>query len=138
MLADPFVLKVNVESGPGINRSFTLLNVAGNSTTRSCAAVPVGGPRVLKISHSQVGKGSTLRNRHLARLEAYALDENGDERKDRPISAHVVLDIPVEATAAQITDLWKYFVGLLRGGSSEVAYDGDQTYFWDRLILGES
>lgn len=138
MLPDPFNAHVDVSGGTPTTKPFTILSTLPNGTVRQYAAAPAGEPKVLKISHSTVGKGVNMRDRHLVRLESYVVEDTV-ENPAKPVSAYMVLDIPrVGVTATQKSDLFKRFVGLLRGASGDAANAGDQTNFWDRLWLGES
>lgn len=138
MFSDPLVADVNVASGGAVTKSFTILNSGNRSTERVNVSAAAGDPKVLKMSHQQVGKGSTARMRHLVRLEAYGLDA-GVEVPAIVGAVYLVADIPLSGfSAAQKTALFHQFVGLVRGGSGNVTYDGNPADFWDRFLNGES
>lgn len=138
MFSDPLNADLNVISGSAVTKPFTMMNNAGNSTMRVNTTAAVGDPRVLRISHTEVGKGSQARARHLVRLESYGVVE-GAEDPAKVAALYLVADIPKSGiTAAQKTALFHQFVGLVRGGSGNVAYDGNPADFFDRWLNGES
>jgi hypothetical protein len=138
MLPDPYDADLLVPSGSAVQTEFTLVSLAGNSTTRQNVAADDGDPKVLKIAHSVVGKGASARDRHLVRMESYVVEDSVEDQS-KPIALYAVADIPKSGvTAAQLSDLWAQFVGLLFGGSGEATYDGDQTIFFDRWLNGEA
>jgi len=138
MYADPMAANQLVPSGGAVDNDFAITSLLANSTTRRNFSASDGEPKVLKISHSIAGSGSLKRNRHLVRLESYVV-EDSVENPNRPISIYAVADIPQSGvTAAQLTDLWEQFVGLFCGSSGTVAFDSDQTVFFDRWLNGES
>lgn len=138
MFSDPLVADVNVTSGGAVTRSFTTINYGVKSTDRVYTAAAAGDPRVLKISHEVVGKGSTARDRHLVSLKAFSV-VGGVEVPTVSANVYLVADIPHSGiTAAQKTALFHQFIGLIRGGSGNVAYDGVPGDFWDRFLNGEA
>lgn len=138
MLPDPFNGHVDVSGGTPTTKPYTILSMLPNGSVRSYTGAPAGEPKTLKISHSVVGKGTNARDRHLVRLESYVVEESV-EVSSKPISAYMVLDIPRSGvTSTQKADLFKRFVGILRGASGDAANAGDQTNFWDRVMNGES
>lgn len=138
MLSDPLVADVDVPSGSAVTASFTLLNMKPNGTDRINFAADVGEPKVLQISHTNVGKGAAARKRHLVRMESYSVVD-GLEDPTKKAAIYLVADIPdVGITATQKSDLFRQFVGLLRGGSGNVTYDADPTAFFDRFLNGEA
>ena len=138
MLPDPFNAPVDVPSGAAVTAPFTLTSMAANSTVRVNTTANAGEPKVLKVSHQVVGKNSAARDRHLVRLESYVV-EDSVEQMDKPISFYAVFDVPqAGVTSAQLAGMFEQFIGLLRGGSGDVAYDGDATVLFDRVIGGES
>lgn len=137
MFADPLVASVEVISGSAVTNPFTLMNLGANSSQRVDVTAAAGDPKVLKISHTDVGKGTSARTRHLVRLEAYGVVE-GVEDPTKVGSVYMVADIPKAGfSAAQKTALFYQFVGLVRGASGNVTYDGDPALFWDRFLNGE-
>jgi hypothetical protein len=137
LFADPHNAHISVASGAETTVPYTRLSQLGNSCVYENLIAAVGNPRVMKLSHSVVRKGDAKANRHLARMEAFVVVD-GVEDRNLPISAYTVLDIPLLATASQRTTLFRHYIGMLRGSSGDVVYDDDPTYFWDRLIAGES
>jgi hypothetical protein len=138
MLPDPFDLDTIVASGSAVQQPYTLAALTGQAAVRKDLTASDGEPKVLKISHTTVGKGASVRDRHLVRLEAYVVEDSVEDQS-KPIALYAVADIPRNGvTAAQLSDLWEQFTGLFLGGSGEVTYDGDQTVFFDRWIGGES
>jgi hypothetical protein len=138
MLPDPFQADVLVASGSAVQQPFTLASLTGQATVRKDLTADDGEPKVLKFSHTVVGKGASARDRHLVRLEAYVV-EDSIENTAKPVALYAVADIPQSGvTAEQLSALWAQFTGLFIGGSGEATYDGDQTAFFDRWIGGES
>lgn len=138
MYADPYSAFEITPSGGEVSNDFTITSLQANSTVRRYFGATDGEPTVLKMSHSVVGSGASKRDRHLVRLESYVVvDEVEDLSK--PISIYAVADIPqAGVTSAQLTALWAQFVGLLLGSSGSVAYNNDQSEFFDRWVQGES
>lgn len=138
MFADPYLAPKNVASGSAATQAFSLVSNNGTATTRvNTGSYTAGDPKVLKISHSVVGKGANARDRHLVRLEAYPVI-NSVEVKETPIAFYAVFDIPqVGPTSTQITSMWRQFVGMLRGSSGDVVYDASQSSFLDKVLRGE-
>lgn len=138
MFSDPLNADEVVASGVAVSNPFTTVSVNGNSTVRQNFTAAAGEPKVLKISHTKVGTGASERSRSLARMEAYALDDSGDETSTN-CSIYVVLDKPVRGfTPAQLTELFKQFVGMLAGSSLEEAYAFDESAFLQRWSNGEA
>ncbi|DAD50875.1 coat protein [ssRNA phage SRR5467090_9] len=138
MFSDPLVADVNVTSGGAVTKPFTTINYGTRSTDRVYIAAAAGDPRQLKISHEVVGKGSAARDRHLVSLVAYGV-VGGVEVPSTKATVYLVADIPQSGiTAAQKTAMFHQFVGLIRGGSGNVAYDGLPADFWDRFLNGEA
>lgn len=137
MLADPLAAHVDVSGGSSTTENYTLLNLQQNASVRANNGANVGLPRVIKISHTNVGKGAAARVRHLARMEAYVV-EDGVENTAKPFAVYVVADVPIGVTATQKSDMFKRFVGLLRGASGDAANAGVSATFWDRWLSGES
>lgn len=98
-----------------------------------------GYPLYLRISHTQVGKGSNLRDRHLLRLEAPCLNADGENGLFDSI--YCVADFH-RNTAAYVLQvkLWEQFSGALIGGNAKVgataAFDPDA--FFKRWVNGEA
>lgn len=133
---DPFnAPKMN--NGSSLTKAFTLIETLGPQSQRKYVAAPAGEPKYLRISHTTSGKGTSLRNRHLVRLEADCV-VGGVADPTRRAAAYAVFDIPAnDFSDAQITDLWKQFVGILRGKSGD-ATDYDASVFWTKFAGGES
>lgn len=138
MFSDPLVASVDVDSGAAVTASYTIINNLNRATDRINVAAAVGDPKVLKMSHQDVGKGSSARRRHVVRLEAYGVVE-GVEDPTKVAALYMVADIPKSGiTAAQEKKLWQQFVGLLRGGSGNVTYDSNEATFYTRFLNGEA
>lgn len=138
MFSDPIVAATDVDSGVAVTKSFGIINNLGTASDRINFAAAAGDPKLMKISHTNVGKGVSARKRHLVRLEAYGV-VGGVEDTTKVASVYLVADIPDNGiTAAQKKQLWQGIVGLIRGSSGNVAYDSDNTIFWDRFLNGES
>lgn len=138
MFSDPLNADLNVTSGAAVTKPFTMVNNGGTSSMRVNFTAAVGDPKVLRISHTPAGKGSQARVRHVAQVECYSVVE-GAEDPTKVAKLYVVADIPVTGiTAAQKTALFHQFIGLLRGGSGNVTYDGNPADFFDRWVNGES
>lgn len=138
MLPDPFNADKVVPSGAAVQQPFTQVSLSGGASVRKDLTSDDGGPKVMKLSHNTVGKGDSIRDRHLVRLEAYVVEDSVEDQS-KPIALYAVADIPRNGvTASQLSALWKQFTGLFLGGSGEVAYDGDQTVFFDKWVSGQS
>lgn len=137
MLADPLAAHVDVAGGSSTTENYTLLNLQQNASDRLNTSATAGLPKRIKISHSVVGKGAASRVRHLARMEAYVV-EDSVENTAKPFAVYVVADVPNGVTATQKSDMFKRFVGLLRGASGDAANAGVSATFWDRWLNGES
>lgn len=138
MYADPYGAFEIVPSGSEVSNNFAVTSTLANATVRKNFSADDGEPKVLKMSHSVVGSGTTKRDRHLVRLEAYVVEDEVEDVQ-RPISLYCVADVPQKGvTDAQMSALWTQFVGILLGSSNAVAFDGDQTEFFDRWVNGES
>lgn len=138
MLPDPFTGHSDVAGGTATTYPYTMISMLPNGTVRQNLAADAGEPKTLKISHSVVGKGTNARDRHLVRLESYVVEDT-IENPAKPISVYVVFDFPKSGvTTTQKSDLFKRFVGLLRGASGDAANAGTQSQFWDRILAGES
>jgi hypothetical protein len=138
MFADPFNVPYD-QPGAAHTEPFTLVSPLSNGSVRvNLTADPTALPTALKISHQVVGKGSSARNRHLAKFETPLVVE------DVPnpaivASVYVVADIPsVGFTAEQKEGLWRSIVGLLRGTNGDTPTEGDATVFWDKFLSGQS
>lgn len=138
MFADPFNVPYD-QSGSAVTEPFTLVSPLANGSVRvNMTADPSATPPTLKISHQVVGKGSTARDRHLARFETPLVVE------DVPnpaivASVYIVADIPKAGfTADQKEGLWRSIVGLVRGASGDSANEGDATIFWNKFLSGQS
>lgn len=138
MFSDPLVASVDVDSGAAVTASYTVINNLNRATDRVNTNAAAGDPKVLKISHTDVGKGVSARKRHMVRLEAYSVAE-GVEVPSVKASLYLVADIPASGiTAAQEKKLWQQFVGLLRGASGNVTYDSNEATFFTRFLNGEA
>lgn len=138
MFADPFNVPYD-QSGAVKTEPFTLVSPLANGSLRvNLTADPTSTPPTLKISHQTVGKGSSARDRHLARFETPLCVE------DVPnpaivASAYVVVDIPKAGfTAEQKAGLWRSLTGLIRGASGDAANEGDPDVFWNKFLSGQS
>jgi hypothetical protein len=98
-----------------------------------------GYPRELYISHTEVGKGAALRDRHLVRMESPVLvDGVEDGRKN---AVYLVADCYRNAFTWVLHErLLKQFYGLLIGGSAQVSSTDafDLEAFSKRFMYGES
>lgn len=138
MFSDPIVAACDVDSGVAVTKSFTIINTQGKATDRINASAAIGEPKVLKMNHTSVGKGSSARKRHLVSLEAYGV-VGGVEDPSLVGKVYLVADIPDTGfTDAAKKLLWQQFVGLVRGASGNVTYDSDVATFWTRFLNGES
>jgi hypothetical protein len=138
MFSDPFQAPKDVSSGSAITEPFTLVSLANNSSIRVNVDAADGEPKVMKVSHTDVGKGTLARTRHLFRFESFVV-EDSVENLAKPIAFYAVFDIPkTGASSAQLLELYEQFVGALRGGSGDVVYDGDATVCFNRILNGES
>jgi len=139
MFSDPLVADVNVISGGAVTRPFTTVNYGVKSTDRVYVAAAAGDPKSLKISHTTVGKGATARDRRLVSLVAYPVVGGVEVQTTPSLKVQLVVDCPQQGiTAAQKTAMFHQFIGLIRGGSGNVAYDGVPGDFWDRFMNGEA
>lgn len=137
MFADPYAVPVDIASASETHPT-ALVSLTGNASVRIFTDTDAGGPRNLKISHSVVGKGTSLRNRHLARLESFVVEDTVENRS-KPIALYVVADIPVGATSDQVEDLMTSMTGLLRGKSCGASGEApDPSLFLDRWLQGEA
>lgn len=140
LLADPLVLTENATSGAAVTHSFSLLQFVGNGSVRhDLSPLNAESPNTMKVSHTKVGKGNQARTRHLVRLEAPVFDGDNNLVANMPAALYLVADIPdAYDTSLQKARLWKFLVGLVRGGSGITAYDTDVTKFYNRWLAGES
>lgn len=137
MLPDPFQAKFEAPSTSEVVYPWTLMSMANGSSVRKVTDSTDVAAKIMKISHNTVGKGATLRNRHLVRLESYVV-EDGNDVLTKPIALYAVADIPATGvTDAQMTSMFKQFVALLRGSSGHAANNSSQTFFFDRWLAGE-
>jgi len=138
MFADPLVV-IEDNSGTQATKSFARISLQGNSAQYIKADAVGGDPRVVKISHTQVGKGASLRDRHLMRIEAQGVIDS-IVRPDVIGAIYVVADLPVSGfTSAQKIALARYMSGLFRnsGGTAAGFTPSFDTYF-TKWINGES
>lgn len=138
MLADPFVSPVKVLSGGAITRNWNLISMAGNATVRANTAHTAGAPSILKISHQSVGSGINKRDRHLARMESLQVTGGVEDSTKPPVVFYVVADIPSGSDPALVTATWREFVGMLDGGSGNVAYNSVDATFFNPWKAGQS
>lgn len=138
MLPDPFNAPVDIAGGTQITNPFTLIGLGSNQSDRRDVTAAAGEPSVLKVSHSTVGKGATLRNRHLARIEAYPIVDSVEDKSAQPLALYAVADVPANGfTSDQVTALYRQFCGLLRGCGGDSANQANATVFFDRWLAGE-
>jgi hypothetical protein len=79
-----------------------------------------------------------IRDRHLVRMEAFSVVDSV-EVPAMPNSFYLVADIHRTGfSAAQKSVLAHQFLGMLFGGSNEVAFDFDEDIFITRFLDGES
>lgn len=128
MFSDPLTVQVETPAAPAdeITRSFALVSLGENSSTRRVIAGTPGWPNTLRISHQTSGKGENTRVRHLARFDVSEVipvepvPGSGDEEVAREgntiASMYVVLDMPKgwEMTR-QGQLLARHLLGLMRG-----------------------
>lgn len=98
-----------------------------------------GYPRDLYISHTEVGKGAALRDRHLCRMESPIIVDGVEDGRSNAI--YLVSDCYRNAFSWTLYErLCKQFFGLLIGGAGQVsstpAFDLDA--FTKRFLHGES
>lgn len=134
MFADP--LTVPVDNATEATVDFVAVSINGSSSKRVREDFGEAGlNRVVDISHTEVGKGSTARDRHLVRFTSYVVDD-GVEDLGKPISMYVVADIPKNGvSAAQKNNLLKMVAGFLRGVSGSAT--PDLTLTGGRWLNGE-
>lgn len=138
MFADPYPAHDDIAGGTETTHDYTLLSLESNASNRVNFDAADGEPKVLRISHTPIGKGTTARVRHLAKFTSFVV-EDGLENTGKPIALYAVADIPVSGvTAGQKADLFTQFVGAIRGASGDAANEGDSTEFFDRWVNGES
>lgn len=140
MLPDPFQAKVDY-AGTEISEPYTLISLTPTSSVRRRLTAAAGEAKVMKISHTTVGKGANKRDRHLVRLESYRLVD-GVEDVNQPLAIYAVLDVPaglpvITGEENQLNTLWYRFCGLLRGAGGDAANAGVESYFFHRWHQGE-
>lgn len=137
MFADPVTFHIIGVDAPN-SASWALTGLSGNASTRQYLAAGAGGPKLARFSHSVVGKGDAVRDRHLVRFESYVV-EDSIENPAKPISMYAVADIPrVGTTSTQKIALWRTFSGFFLGSSGAVAYDNNYAGFVEKWLSGQS
>lgn len=138
MLPDPFNAPVDVSGGTQTTNPYTLVGLGSSQSERCDVTASAGEPKFMKVSHSDVGKGSTSRKRHMVRLEAYQVVDGAEDKSLPPLALYAVADVPVAGfTSNQVTDLYRQFCGLLRGCGGDAANQADATVFFNRWLNGE-
>jgi len=97
MYAEPLVLDYDASVASGNSeQTYNLISFpTGNSSVRKNAAADTGVlPEVMKISHQTVGKGTSMRDRHLVRFEVSSDDGDGNIGTTDPAVVYMVFDIP--------------------------------------------
>lgn len=136
MFADPAVLPKDASVDAQQNVNWILKELNGQSSVRFIAGAANDYPELMKISHTTVGKGSAIRDRHLVRIESYGLT-GGVKDKTIVASAYAVFDIPrVGVSSDNVYRLWTHLIGTLRGKGGLVNY-GDPAVFIDKFLRGE-
>lgn len=126
MYAEPLVLDYDaIVSSGNSEQTYNLISFpSGTSSIRRNDGVDSGSiPERLKISHQVVGKGVSIRDRHLVRFELSSVDDDSNVGTTQSAVAYVVFDIPrlniVPASATTI--LSRSLCGFLRDADSDDA-----------------
>lgn len=139
MFTDTYLADVVVTTGSALQNSFVKVSANGNTSVRKNFDAGDGEPKVLRISHQDVGSGATARTRSMVRLEAYPLDADGNEDNTQVCALYAVLDKPKQGVSSEnLALLFKQFIGLLYGGSGDAAYDYNVDNFVTKWSRGES
>jgi hypothetical protein len=142
MFSDPYDAHVDT-AGAALTKPFDIVNIDGSNTVRSNAGRSNGHAAVIRISHTKVGGKSTgVRNRHLVSVEAYQLDEAGDEALSLPmIKFQFVADIPITQEidlSGTLGNIAEQFTGLIRGNSVNDTIAVDKAEFLEPFLNGQS
>lgn len=136
MFADPYAANHDV-SGAGGTKACSIVSVNGTGTVRVFTTPTTNYPEVMRISHTTVGKGQALRNRHLIRLEKF--QEDGAVKLSTSGALYMVADFPVFGfTATMQEKMLRQLVGIVRGGSGDAFNELVPATFLDRWAAGES
>lgn len=134
MFSDPFVCPI--DNGTSLTKSFVLVQNGGAGVLRINSEADTGAyPHVLKVAHTVVGKGTAIRDRHLARFETSSVDGSliGTQL---PLVGYLVVDFPRSCiNSAASWDLLKTMSGFIRGISGNASPDA--SVVWDRFLRNE-
>lgn len=143
MFSDPFGLPQDYAAASDVLKNAAIISMNGNQVVRAFTAnTTAGDPKFMKISHQVSGKGANARDRHVIRLDGYAVI-GGVEDKTKLVSLYTVAECPKSeaSNSAAITTLSvmsAYMTGFLRGrGPGATGLNPNYGYFL-RLLNGES
>jgi hypothetical protein len=122
MIGEPVEIPYIVYTGDAAANEWARTQLAGSTQVLERVNYPTNPttPSVLRISHNTVGKGLSLRDRHLVRFETPIFVDNV---QTGTASLYTVADFPRNGMNAEIAELlWKQLLGMLGGSSGNTAY----------------
>lgn len=142
MFSDPLIAPLDV-AGAETAYSFDRLPMDGGNTVYLNDTHSVGNPALVRISHSNVGKGSTARKRHLVSLEAYQKSDASTEDKTLPrVKFQLIMDVPdsaYEFGEDRLPLIADQFTGLLRfNGENHATLAMEFDGFLEKVLNGQS
>lgn len=135
--SDP--LNVRMDEDDSTDYPFGVVEWSGPKASirkNQSSGLTAGTPKILRISHTRVGKGQAARDRHLVRIEANAVVDGVET--NTVVAGYAVFDVPVLGfNQGQVNEICSLLCGTIRGNNASTGdFSPDLTLFFEKFVGG--